>query len=428
MALDLSGLTLFVDECGVELIRKNIFQGESLFNIFPRWEFGVKTSRKIGLIDVSTNFIDCNCGWENAGNQAVSEREISATCIKTSDEICDMDLINYFTGKMIRIGAGKESLGELYEEFVDGILGSVRLNAENLVFRGDTSLADDNLNRFDGILKIVRDETPAGKKFQFNSGSVLSNLMSLDLYVTRTMKARGNVVMFVDPLIQGAAFNSAFNANLYHQPAGNSPDSFLRLPNGQLIRPVEGLRGTGAAILTPINNIVLSTDFMDDMESLDFWYSKDNQIWRYVIKFFLGVQVVLPDEVILAEFDLDYLYDSASNSINVNVTNDPLNVNQVNAASGAVAPVDSSVQSDVIAQVSNLANSVAALSGFVENMSQRVNSQNAPAAPATANPQPVAGASNPAENTENAPAAPRRGRRPAQPNAEGADSTNEQTE
>lgn len=329
MALDLSGLTPFVDDCGVELIRKNIFQGESLFSIFPRWEFGVKTSRKIGIIDVNTNFIDCNCGWENAGNQEIVDRDIAVTCIKTSDEICDMDLANYFTGKMIRIGAGKESLGELYREFVDGILNSVRINAEDLVFRGDTSLADNNLNRLDGILKIVNEETPAGMKFDYTSGNLLRILMSLDAQVTRRMKSRGSLVMFVDPRIQGAVFNSLFFENNFHTSAGSMPSQLATLPNGMRMMPVEGLRGTGVAMITPINNIVLGTDFMDDMESLDFWYSKDNQIWRYVIKFFLGVQIVFPDEVIFAHFSEDLITNAITDTINVNVTNSPLQVQQV---------------------------------------------------------------------------------------------------
>ncbi|MCD8261533.1 MAG: hypothetical protein LUD15_08620 [Bacteroides sp.] len=329
MALDLSGLTPFVEDCGVELIRKNIFQGESLFSIFPRWEFGVKTSRKIGIIDVNTNFIDCNCGWENAGNQEIVDRDIQVTCIKTSDEICDIDLINYFTGKMIRIGAGKESLGELHEEFVDGVLNSVRINAEDLIFRGDTSLADGNLNRLDGILKIVDEETPSSMKFNYTSGSLLRTLMSLDAHITRNMKARGDLVMFVDPRIQGAVFNSLFFENMYHAPAGKSPDKLATLPNGMRMMAVEGLRGTEIAMVTPINNTVLGTDFIDDMEFLDFWYSRDNQLWRYVIKFFLGVQVVFPDEVILATFDEDLILGAVSDTLNVNVTNSPLNVKQV---------------------------------------------------------------------------------------------------
>lgn len=333
MALDLSGLTKYVDECNVQLIRKNVFTADSLFQLFPNWETGIKTKKKIGIISVDANLGDCACGWSNDGNQEITERFIEVACIKSADEICDIDLIEYFTGKMIRIGAGVESLGQLYEEFVDGIMDSIRKRTEALVWQGDTASADDNLNKFDGIIKIIEDETPADQKITITSGSALNNLLSLSTRITQNMTARGNVVAFVDPRISEGVWNSLFFANLYNYAASANGEE-RRLPNGLRLIPAEGLRGTGAVVITPLSNIVIGTDFQNDLERVKFWYSDDDQIWKYIIKFFLGVQIIFPDEIIYATMTDDVIYGTGGVT-NVNIVNDPLVVSNDGTFAGA---------------------------------------------------------------------------------------------
>lgn len=320
MAWDLSGLTRFVDECNVPLIRKTVFNESPFIDQLPNWITGIKTCSTIGLLGVDVTLGDCACGFTPADDAEINKREICVACIQIMGEICDLDLTEYFTGKYIRRTAGQENIeDELYREFIEAFLADIRLKTEILVFMGDTDSADQNLKHFDGFLKIIEEDTPAENKFNITTGNAQTALAQLGKRITRDMRARGEVVVIVDPQIQYSLAMSAW-AICPCQP-GQTYDSYTTLPNGLRIIPVEGLRDTGAIIITPIQNLIVGTDFANDRETFKFWFSDDFQVWRYIVKFYLGVQIAFPEEVIYATLSQAVLDSVSMGQIDVNVLN-----------------------------------------------------------------------------------------------------------
>lgn len=320
MAWDLSGLTPYVEECNVPLIRKTVFNESPILDQLPNWITGIKTCATIGLLGVNVTLDDCACGFNPSDDADIDKREICVACIQIMGEICDLDLTEYFTGKYIRRTAGEENIEEeLYREFIEAFLADIRLKTDILVFQGDTTSADKNLNKFDGFLKIIANETPAANKFQITTGNAQTAMMQLAKRITRDMRARGEVVAFVDPQIQYSLAMSAWAA-CPCQP-GQTFESYTTLPNGLRIIPAEGLRDTGDVIITPIQNFVVGTDFANDRETFKFWFSDDNQVWRYIVKFYLGVQIVFPEEVIFANLSAAVLDSVSQGLIDVNVLN-----------------------------------------------------------------------------------------------------------
>lgn len=323
MGWDLSGLSTFVDECNVPLLRKTVFNESPVIDQLPNWITGIKTCSTLGLLGVDVTLGDCKCGFDDNTNTDIDKREICVACIQISGELCDLDLAEYFTGKYIRRSAGEENIeNDLYREFIEAWLANVRLKTDILTFQGDTDSLDPNLNKFDGFLKIIEEQTPAGNKYNVTSGNAQTAMMLLGKKITRNMKARGEVVAFVDPQLQYSLAMSAW-ASCSCQP-GQTYESYLMLPNGLRLIPAEGLRDTGAVIITPIQNFVVGTDFANDRETFKFWFSDDNQVWRYIIKFYLGVQIAFPDEVIYATLSQSVLDSVSSGQYDVNLLNQPL--------------------------------------------------------------------------------------------------------
>ena len=55
------------------------------------------------------------------------------------------------------------------------------------------------------------------------------------------------------------------------------------------------------AILANLANIVAGVDMENDTEVFDFWFSRDNDEFRFKEEFSLGVQVAYPSEIVFGK-------------------------------------------------------------------------------------------------------------------------------
>lgn len=316
MAINVSGLTTYVEECGTELLPAEIFNKSGFLDADITWMYQIKTSSPVVLLSVDSSLQDCECGFSPASDTNITARDIEVSCIQVMGEICDLDLTEYFTGKYIRRTAGDENIDtELYREFIEAFLGDIRKKVEKLVFQGDkTKEADKNLNRIDGILKICDGEADV-TKVDITTGNPMSALLLLCTKITGAMYNRGNVTVICDPSVQYSLAMSQYMQRPYD--GGMDFTNFTKLPNGLNLLPAEGLRGTGKVIITPLSNIVAGTDFANDRETFKFWFSDDNQVWRYIVKFYIGVQIAVPSEVIVGSLSQDVLDNVSMGQIDV---------------------------------------------------------------------------------------------------------------
>ncbi len=306
MGFTTKGLQAYVEESNVQILPQEIMNKSSVLDKLPNWKTGIKTSATIGIIDVSTDFAGETCSFTDNSTNVIKGREISVAGIQVMGQICDTDLTDYFTGKLIRRTAGDENIdGELYKEFVEAFLGDIRKKNDIAVFAGDTTSADANLNKYDGVLKIVEADGKEENFYTISTGNALSATMLLSTKITGAMHNRGELALFVDPRIQYALAMAHFNA-CPCQP-GETLTGYNKLPNGLEIIPAEGLRGTGKIVITSKSNIVVGTDFANDRETFKFWFSDDNQVWRYIVKFYMGVQVAVPEEVVVGTLSDDVI-------------------------------------------------------------------------------------------------------------------------
>ena len=189
--------------------------------------------------------------------------------------------------------------GETEEAFINEVIKNIAEKVETAIYQGDTTSNTNNLKYFDGLLKILNAETGTIDVSAAAETTYMDKLMAVYAAIPETAYSRGDVAILVGMDTFRAFTQELIRENLYHYNLG-APESELTLPGTNVrIIGVNGLNGTDKAIAASLRNLFFGTDLMNDMETFDFWYSKDNQEFRLVVKFNAGVQVGFPDEVVL---------------------------------------------------------------------------------------------------------------------------------
>lgn len=313
MAFDVSLITEYVEENRFPLFEKGVFQSPSidLFNV----QTGVKHKSKIHILEVKTEFQDCACGFNPIGGAIFSDREIEVGCIELEDQYCMHDLSEYWMNQQIRITAGKESMGSIETSIVDQVIADVSKKLDIALYQGDKDSTNPDLNKFDGLLKILNADLPSANKITAAAGeSYYVTLLKVVAAIPQEALDKGAVAVLIgiQEYRQLVAYFTAKTITYTTDPIGegesrgtqNQP--WIYLP-GTTIRVygIRGLSGTRRIIAGSLNNLVFGTDFRDDWETLKWWFSDDADAFRYRIRFKAGVQVVFPDEVILGTFAAD---------------------------------------------------------------------------------------------------------------------------
>lgn len=331
MAFDVTLLTDYIDENRFELFEKAVFNSPSidLFNV----QTGVKYKAKIHILSVDAEFKDCACGWNPSGDAVFSDREIEVGCVKVEDQFCMYDLNEHWTNQQLRITAGQESMGTIETALVNGVIADVAKKLDIAIWQGDTASANENLNKFDGLLKILDADVPAANKIVGTAGEAYyQTLLRAVAAIPQEALDKGAVAGLIgmQEYRQLIAYFTAKTITYTTDPIGENEERgtqnqpWFYLPGTAIrIYGIRGLSGTGQFVIASLNNLIFATDFRNDYETLDWWFSKDDDTFRYRIRFKAGAQVAFPDEVILGTFagDAD---NTATGTYNVNILNNPL--------------------------------------------------------------------------------------------------------
>ena len=168
MAINVSGLTAYVEEQRLPLIRKTIFAAPSVkhFNL----QTGIKHAAALNILNTSVVFGDGSaCGWNEAGTSEFSQRVLEVGNFKVNMSFCDKAMLSKWMGYEVRVAAGQKSL-PFEEDFVDGIIEGVKNQLESILWTGVK--ADD---RIDGILTILSAASASTVQPTLATGSTQGN-------------------------------------------------------------------------------------------------------------------------------------------------------------------------------------------------------------------------------------------------------------
>ena len=298
MAINVSGLTAYVEEQRLPLIRKTIFAAPSVkhINLQP----GIKHSAALNILNTDVVFGDgATCGWNESGTTAFSQRVLEVGNFKVNMSFCDKAMLKYWTGYDVRVAAGQKSL-PFEEDFVAGILDGVKNKLEGLIWKGVK--ANDGM---DGLLTILSAASASTIQPALATGTTIyEKTLAAYKAIPASILDKAAIFMGVDKFRDLVLELTA--KNLYHySPEVDSAMEIVLPGTSTKVIAVSGLNGEKAIVAANPENIYYGVDMESDDEKFDLWYSQDNQEFRLAINFNAGVQVAFPDEVVDARWQND---------------------------------------------------------------------------------------------------------------------------
>jgi hypothetical protein len=154
MSFTVSALTDYSDEQKLPLILKAQLGSKtaSMLQLAP----GIKSSQKLNLLDTTTVFQANGCGFNASGTTTLSQRTLTVGDIKVNEELCPKTLATKWTQSQLKAGTMAEKEVVPFEkEFTELKAAGIASSIETGLWQGDTGSGTANLNKFDGLIKII---------------------------------------------------------------------------------------------------------------------------------------------------------------------------------------------------------------------------------------------------------------------------------
>lgn len=271
----------------------------------------VKSSVKIPLMDTDAVFQTDSCSFDPSGTTSFTQRSITVGKIKIEEKICPKDLEAYFTQEALKAGSTYEDFGN--SDFQSAFLAkkNARISAqlETAIWQGDTASATANLNKFDGLIKLIDAGSPVdGNVNAYTGAGVVATVTSANVIAcTEAMykalpvqvQAKGDCKVFVGEDWYRLLILAYRAANLFsYNPQDANAKSFIIPATNLEIQAVNGLNGTGDAYAMSVGNMAMAVDLVAEEENYDMWFSRDNNDVRYRVAFKMGVNVAFTNECV----------------------------------------------------------------------------------------------------------------------------------
>jgi len=312
MAFNVSALADYTEQNEALLVTSSVLGAKtaSLIKSAGNVMIGVKSSETINIMDTDAVFqAGGSCGFNASGSTSFTQRTVTVGKIKVNEALCPKDLEAKYLQKALPTGSMYDSI-PFEQEFSEKKAARIAAQLEVALWQGDTASANVNLNKFDGLIKLVG--AAAGvidaNVSAFISGAPLAsitaaNVVSIFDGVYRAIPATivsSDDVVIVCGMDTFRTYTIALkNSNLFHYSIDVKADNEFVLP-GTTIKVValQGLNGTNDVFAMRLSNLFLGTDLLNEEEKFEIFYAKEADQVRFVSEFKMGVNFAFPDEIV----------------------------------------------------------------------------------------------------------------------------------
>lgn len=309
MALDLTGLTNYVKENEAQLATSLVFKPKTaqLIEEAGNVMVGVKSAEKINIMETNAVFqAGGTCGFNASGTTTFTQRSVTIGKIKVNEAICPKTFEAKYTQKALRAGSSYDYM-PFADEFTAKKVEVIGKQLEVALWQGDTGSGDANLNKFDGLLKLI---APSGvlvsgvvdgnpdAETEITTSNVISIVDGIYQLIPTSIIDNGDVVIFagMDTFRKYTVALKA--ANLFHY-AAEAADFEIVIPGTSIkLVGVNGLNGTDKIVATRLSNLYLGVDLLNEEERFELFYAKEADEMRFVAEFKMGVNYAFPSEIV----------------------------------------------------------------------------------------------------------------------------------
>jgi len=305
MSLNVAGLTAYVDETRMALIKKMILGGRS--TQFLTIQPDIKSTASINLLSSTLVAQGGGCGFSNSGTTNLTQNDLEVCPLKVNESICLDTLEQYYTQTLMQPGSYNTQI-PFEQLYVEEKTEQISALIDDLVWRGNTATGVGNLGLCDGFIRLA-DVTYSGSVVDGNPSNytaiTASNIIAIVDEAVNRIPA--NIIDQDDLYLYcGYDFYRTYatalrNANLFHYTgAEDQGQQFSQMVPGTNVRmiAVRGLNTSNKFFISSKSNMFFGTDLLNDYENFELWYSLDNQEVRMAAKWKLGVNAAFWDYVV----------------------------------------------------------------------------------------------------------------------------------
>lgn len=259
---------------------------------------GIKKSAYLNYLDLTPTFQDGSaCSFNPLDQINLTHKEIEVATLKVDGQICPETLLGKYGEWLVRVNATENELP--FEQYIlDTLVAQINKGIEKLIWTGNTSNSDPIdgfLTQFASDASVITSAIAAGT-------NAYEGILQVYLAMPEEAVERGAVI-FVAPEVFRIAVAGLVAANLYNYaaPAGDVDEFVLPGTNAKVVK-APGLANTRVVVGTFGDNLVYGTDGENDSEDVDVWFSKDDRIFKYEVKWNTGVAYHFGNQIVVGTF------------------------------------------------------------------------------------------------------------------------------
>lgn len=312
MAFNVDALAAYTEQNEALLVTSSVLGAKTaaLIKSAGNVMVGVKSAETINIMDTDAFFqAGGSCGFNASGTTTFTQRTVTVGKIKVNEALCPKDLEAKYLQKALPTGSMYDSI-PFEQEFTDKKAKRIAAQLEKALWQGDTASGDGNLNKFDGLVKLIgaASGVVAANTSTYISGAPLSsitadNVISIfdGIYqaIPAQVVAAEDMTIFCGQDLFRTYTVALKNANQFHYSIDVKADSEFILPGTSIkVVAVQGLNGTNKAYALRLSNMFIGTDLLNEEEKFEIFYAKEADQVRFVSEFKMGVNIAFPDEVV----------------------------------------------------------------------------------------------------------------------------------
>lgn len=308
MSFDVSALPAYTEQNAMDIIVASVAKGR--LAEYAQIQDGCKGPTTINILDTDVVFQADGCSRSADGSTTLTQRTITPGAVAVHEDLCMTDLAAKYTAVMLKQGLTNEKEEIPFEEiYFSQKIAKVQDALGKAYWQGDTASGSANLNKFDGLDKLILaagtavDGNPTGitTGTGYTSGNIIGILLGMAELTPEAIAGADDLKLFVAPA-QFLLYQRAIaDGNYFHYVSEGQTQSMplIGFPNIEVVSDPGLTQSNNHIYLMKASNVFIGVDLPDEeADDVRSWYDPNDRIYKVTLAFRTGVNVAFPDEIV----------------------------------------------------------------------------------------------------------------------------------
>jgi hypothetical protein len=277
---------------GNKIAVRNIKEAKTADALIASNNYQANVQGKAPVLKMSTESTlqAAGCGFNPMGSTTFSEKYLEVAKLQIAKSHCYSDLESTYVGHMLKNGDNPETdvlPVEITNQLIDMEVKQAAMKVERLIWSGDKASQTADLKHIDGIRKQLTAVTAT----VVTGDSIIEKLIALYQAMPEETRDSEDAYVFMSPAMATEYRIAVWSKGNYHADAVDKVAAV-----GIKIFETPGLTGTREVYATTLSNFQLGFGGTTDA-AFKLWFSEDDQVFKQLASFSVGVTVIFPEDV-----------------------------------------------------------------------------------------------------------------------------------